>query len=379
MDADLMGSSGLDPAFHERVFSGQSLRKRAIVGNRVRSGFVYPDFRLVLRVFHAEELFPHGTAFRTRRPGGDHGVRFVHLVILQRVQQAVEGTLVFRYEEDSRGIPVDPVDERGSESERVELVFQIVHRRFDDRIFVALMVPGVHVRSRGLVDDEDVFVFQENSVFRENELPRGRDAFRSHSAAARKFREFLILQEDFHDFARTEAVVPVALLSVDFRPVRARNLVNQRERGSRQDLFQELIEAKPVFGLAGNVFPHLLEYGEVERFADGRLFDASDAGLLESPGIPFRREDPPLLGDARSGRPDFVFEIGDRDSGFRLERPHDREFQGALDSRSAFGRRKRRYGHRGSGKVVARSGADSNVRGGVHVVGRNEFRRFGGQ
>lgn len=170
MYAYLVRSPRFYPAREEGVFSGDFRFERFVVGDGRLSCLVDADLGFVLGVFHPEQLFPDRTARILRSPNGDRGVRLVHLVVLEGREEFVQGAFRLGDEDDSGGVSVDAVDERRPEGEGVEISGVVVGYRFDERILIALMVAGMDVETRRLVDGEDETVFEEDAVLREGEF-----------------------------------------------------------------------------------------------------------------------------------------------------------------------------------------------------------------
>ncbi len=228
VDAYLVRPARFDAAGEERVFSGDFRLERFVVGDGRLSGFVHPYLRLVLGILHAEKFFPYGTSGILWGPRGDRGVGLVHLVVLERRKERVKRPFLLGDQYDAGGVPVDAVDERRTERERVELAGIVVRNGFDERIFVALMVSRMHVQSGRFVDGENEVVFEEDAVFGEDEFRRprlfGRLSFRR--GLPPEFREFLFAQKEFDGLPEFETVVVFAFLSVDFRAVGAAEFVD---------------------------------------------------------------------------------------------------------------------------------------------------------
>ena len=58
------------------------------------------------------------------------------------------------------------MDKGRTESQRVKLPFEIIGNGLDKRILVALMVSGMDVQPRGLIDRKNPVILEENAVFR---------------------------------------------------------------------------------------------------------------------------------------------------------------------------------------------------------------------
>lgn len=147
---------------------------------------------------------------------------------LQFVEQKIQTVSIFGDQEDSRGIPIDPVDERRGKNRSAGFGSEIVVGQLDYRHFGRFVVARMDIDFWRFVDDQYRIVLVEDP-FRKLEV--------RHYWQNRPFRdlaelpELLIGEEELQTVSSFDTVLIVDTFAIDFDFSGPDQLVNARKRG----------------------------------------------------------------------------------------------------------------------------------------------------